>query len=137
MAVVALVDGVFTLNSVDLSDHVRSVTLDVAGAELDASTISDDWDVAVLGRKNFSLNIEFLDDFAASKTDVTLSAAFFAGTAVAFTLKPTSGTISSTNPEYQGNVLPNASPVGGSAGDLLVKSVTLKGTGTLTRDVTP
>lgn len=137
MAVVAFVDGVLTLNSVDLSDHVESATLEIEGTELDASSIADDWDVTVLGRKRFTLNITFFDDFASSKVDATVWAAFNAGTAIGFTLKPTSGTISSTNPEYQGNVIPSKSPVGGSGGDLLKKSVAFKGTGAITRDTTP
>lgn len=137
MAVVALVDGVFTLNSVDLTDHVKSVTLDIGGAELDTSSITSDWDEAKLGRKNFSLQVELMDDFASSSVDATVWGAFNTGTAIPFTLKATSGAIAATNPEYQGNVIPSASPVGGGAGDLLMKSVTFKGTGAITRDTTP
>ena len=137
MAVVALTDGVFTFNSVDLTDHVKSVTLEMTGNELDASSITDDWDVTKIGRKTGSLAIEFMDDFAGSSVDATIWGAFNTGTNVAFTLKPTSGAISSTNPEYQGTVVPSASPVGGAAGELLAKSVTYKLAGSVTRDVTP
>lgn len=137
MAVVALVDGVFTFNAVDLTDHVRSVTLEMTANELDASSITDEWDVTKIGRKTGSLQIEFLDDFASSSVDATIWGAFNTGTNVAFTLKPTSGAISATNPEYQGTVVPSSSPVGGSGGELLTKSVTYKLAGPVTRDVTP
>lgn len=133
MAIVAFVDGVFTLNSVDLTDHITSVTLDIGGAELDASTITDDWDVTKLGRKNFTLNVEALDDFAASSVDSTVWSAFNTGTAIAFTLKAASGATSATNPQYSGSVVPSKSPVGGGAGELLKKSFAFKGTGTITR----
>jgi hypothetical protein len=137
MAVVALVDGVFTFNAVDLTDHVRSVTLEMTANELDASSITDEWDVTKIGRKTGSLAVEFMDDFAASNVDATIWAAFNTGTNVAFALKATSGAISTTNPEYQGTVVPSASPVGGAAGELLMKSVTYKLAGPVTRDVTP
>lgn len=137
MAVVALTDGVFTFNGVDLTDHVRSVTLEASGNELDASSITDEWDVTKLGRKTGSLAVEFMDDFASSSVDATVWGAFNTGTNVAFTLKPTSGAISTTNPEYQGTVVPSASPVGGAAGELLAKQVTFKLAGAVTRDVTP
>jgi len=137
MAVVPFVDGVVTLAAVDLSDHLKSASLEIAANVRDASSIADDWDVNVGGRKKFKLNLEFMDDFASAKVDATLQTAFFAGTSVAFTFKPTSGAISATNPEYQGSVLPEALPVGGGAGELLMKSVSLTGTGAITRDVTP
>ena len=83
--------------AVDLSDHLKSASLEVAAAVKDASSIADDWDVNVGARKGFKLNLEFMDDFASAKVDATLQVAFFAGTAVAFTFKPTSGAISKTN----------------------------------------
>lgn len=137
MATVVLTDGVFTLNSVDLSDHITSVTLEIEGEEVDTSSITDDWDTAQMGRKRYTLSLEAMDDFASAKTDATVWAAFNAGTAIPFTLKATSGAVSATNPEWQGTVLPSKSPVGGAAGELLMKSLSFKGTGAIVRDVTP
>ena len=133
MAVVVLVDGVFTLNSVNLTDHVKSVTLEIEGTEIDTSSITSDWDEGVLGRKSFSLSVEAMDDFAASSTDATVWGAFNTGTAIPFTFKATSAATSATNPQWSGSVLPSKSPVGGGAGDLLTKSLSLKGTGAITR----
>ncbi len=56
---------------------------------------------------------------------------------MAFTLKLTSGAVSATNPEWQGFVIPSAAPIGGSQGELLMKSVTWKTSGPVIRDVTP
>lgn len=135
MAVIPFVDGAVTLNSVGLSDHLKTASLEIIGAELDASSIADAWDIAVLGRKSFVLNLEFFDDTAASKVDATLQAAFFAAgsPSIPFTFKATSAANSATNPQYTGNVLPNALPFGGGAGTLLMKSVKLKGTGAIIR----
>lgn len=137
MAVIVLTDGVFTLNSVDLTDHCTDIMLDIGGKELDISTITDDWEAIAMGRKFFTVQYTLLDDFAASKTDATMWGAFNTGTAVPFTFKATSGAIAATNPEWQGNILPSKSPVGGTGGEMLKKSVTWKGTGAITRDVTP
>ncbi len=135
MSIAAFTDGVFTFNTVDLSDHVAAVTIDPAAAELDASPINSTWDRTQAGRKNYTLTVEFFDDFAAAKVHATLKAAF--GTNVAFTLKPTSAAISATNPEFQGTVCCSKLPTGGAAGDLLKKSVTFKGDGALVEDITP
>ena len=135
MAVVVLVDGVFTLNGVNLTDHVKSVSLEIEGAEIDTSSITSDLDEGVLGRKSFSLSVEAMDDFAAGSTDATVWGAFNTGTAIPFTFKATSAATSATNPQWSGNVLPSKSPVGGGAGDLLTKSLSLKGTGAITRAV--
>lgn len=133
MAVIPFVDGYVLINAVDLSDHITSANIDIGGAELDASAITDDWDVTILGRKNWTFNVELMDDFAASKTDATIWAAFNAGTAITVIFQPVTGTVTATNPRYTGSVIPSKSPVGGGAGALMGKSVAFKGTGALTR----
>ena len=133
MAVVALVDGVFTLNAVDLSDHVKSVTLELTAQELDATSITDDYDVTVIGRRSGVLNVEFMDDFASGKVDPTVAAAFAAGALVPFSLKATSAATSATNPAYSGSVIPSSNQVGGAQGELLMKSLAWKTSGTVSR----
>ena len=133
MATVVMTDGVFVFAGTDLTDHVTDVMLDIQGAELDGSTITDTWDTAVLGRKSATLTFTCLDDFASSNVDATLWGAFNTGTAVTFSLKSTSAATGSTNPAYTGSVLPSKSPVGGAAGELLKKALSLKVTGAVTR----
>lgn len=137
MGLILNVDGVFTVNSVDLTDHTTEVMVEINASEKDLSTITDPWDVIGLGRKGFAVSFTMLDDFAASSVDITLWTAFDGGIAVPFTARKGSGAISSTNPELQGNILPGKTTFGGPGGEYLKKALNWKGTGTLTRDITP
>lgn len=137
MAVVALTTQTAVFNSVDLSDHTKSCQITAEADQLDSTAMGDSWREYVGGLKAGSVSWELLDDFAAGSTDATIWSAFNTGTAVAFATKPTSGAISSTNPEYQFNVLPNQWGMGGSVGELAMKNPTFPITGAITRDTTP
>jgi hypothetical protein len=133
MAVLAFTDGFFSLNGVDLSARVKSVTLNLQAAELDATSITDDYDVTVIGRRSGELAIEFMDDFAASQVDVTVATAFNGTLNVPFSIRPLSSAVSATNPEYKGSVVPSTNSFGGAQGELLMKSLTFKTSGTVMR----
>lgn len=136
MASFAFIDATLTVNAVDLSDYVRSVTLNVEADELDDTAMGDTYRSRIGGLKDWSVSVEFNSDFAASLVDATLFPLL--GTVVAITTKPTSGAISATNPEYQGNVLiSQVNPMGNGVGDLATVSVQWPGSGALVRDVTP
>lgn len=137
MAVLALTTQTFVFNSVDLSDHSKGCTISVEADQLDSTAMGDSWREYIGGLKGGTLSVELTDDFAASNVDATIWGAFNTGTAVAVTTKPTSGAIATTNPEYQFNVIPNQWSVGGSVGELAMKSLTFQITGAITRDVTP
>lgn len=133
MAKFALTDASVVINSVDLSDHISSCSLSVNQRELNTEAMGDTWESVIAGLKSWSLNIDFQQDFAASEVDATIWPII--GTVVAVVVKPTSGSVSSTNPSFSGNVLIGGdySPVGGSHGDLATTSVGWKGSGALTR----
>jgi hypothetical protein len=133
MATFAFLNAKVVFNSVDLSDHVRACTLNLQGAALDSATMGDSWNENTMGLKSGTVQLEFLDDFAASQVDATLWGAFNTGTAVAVTVKPVNAATSATNPEYQFNVLPNAHMAGGKLGEMAAVSVTLPITGAVTR----
>ncbi len=137
MAVLALTTTTFVFNSVDLSDHVKSVQIAAEADQLDATAMGDSWPEYIGGLKSGTVSVELLDDFAASNVDATTWSAFNTGTAVAVTSKPTSGAIATTNPEYQFNVIPQAWQFGGEVGSLAMKSLQFQITGAITRDVTP
>lgn len=137
MAVLALLNAYVTFNAVDLSDHCRSVTISAEADQLDSTTFGDTWREYTGVLKQGTVAMEFLDDFASGSVDATLFSAFNTGTAVAVAVKAVNGAISTTNPEYQFNVLPHQWGVGGSLGEMAPKSVTLNITGAITRDTTP
>jgi len=132
MASFAFTDGVLVVNSVDLSEFVTSMTLNVEVEELEDTAMGDTWRNRLAGLKDYSLDVEFNSDFAASAVDATLWSIF--GTVTEFSIKATSASTSATNPVYSGYLLiSQLTPIGGSVGDLAKVSVTWPGSGALTR----
>jgi hypothetical protein len=133
MASFALIDFAMTINSVNLSDHNTKATLNVKVDDLENTAFgTSGWKTRLGGLKEFSLSLEFNQDFAASNVDATLWAAL--GTVVAFTGKATSGANSATNPQYSGSVLISEyTPFDNSVGELAKVSVTFPGSGALAR----
>ena len=132
MAKFVLTDASVTLNSVDLSDHVSSVTLEITADEIVTTAMGDTFQARTGGLKDGTLSIEFQQDFAASEVDATLWPLL--GSTTTFEVKPTSGAVSSTNPKYSGSVLVNShSPVANGVGELATMSVSFPTSGTITR----
>lgn len=137
MATLVWLDAQVTINAVDLSDHVRQVTLDYSAEMQDETAMSQDTRINKPGLKTWTLTVQFNQDFAAGEVDATLWSLVGAA-AVAITVRPTTGAIAATNPEYQGNaVLESYGAVDGSVGDLAVVEATFQSASTLIRDVTP
>ena len=114
---------VVTLNSVDLSDHVTSVTINRSFEELPVTAMGDSAMRYVKGLEASTVTIDFLNDTATGEVLQTLQAAW--GTTVALTIKQTSDAISATNPEYQTTVLVNnTTDVNGAVGDISTQSIT-------------
>jgi hypothetical protein len=122
------------VNSVDLSDHVQSVTLNRSFEELDVTAMGDGGRKAVKGLEASSVTIDFLNDTATSNVLATLQAAW--GQNVTVNLVQTKGattTISATNPLYTMTCLVNSTTdINGAVGDLGTQSVTWNVSGTVT-----
>ena len=103
MAIFVLTDAKVTVNTVNLSDHDVSVTLDLKADTQDLTAFGATWKTNKPGLKSGSGTLEYNQDFATSSVDATLWAAL--GASVAFTAKGTSGANSTTNPEYQFNAV--------------------------------
>lgn len=131
----ALTSQVVTVNSVDYSDHLKAATLTVDAAQLDTTDFaSGGWVEMIGGLKSGTLALTFNDDVADNDVDEELWALL--GTVVTYTIKATSGSVSASNPEYQGNVLITTTTFGGAVGELGAKSLTWPTSGAITRDVT-
>lgn len=130
-------DASLVINSVDLSDHVKSVTLNYEAESLDDTAMGDDTKSSKGGLKNWGMSVEFHQDYAASSVDATIFP--IVGSTVAVVLKPTSAAVSATNPSYSGNgMITTYQPVGGSVGELSAAPIEIvpskgSGTSTLTR----
>lgn len=136
MAVFAFTNAKVVINSVDLSDHVAKVTLNVEADELEttamASGSTPGYRSRIGGLFDWSVDVEFRQDHASGKVDATLWPLL--GTTTTFSVNPFNAANSTTNPQYSGSVLVSKySPMDGSVGDLAGTSVTWPGAGTLSR----
>lgn len=132
MATFATTDYVVTVGGVDLSDHVRQASTDITVEELDDTAMGDDSRSKIGGLRDASVTLEFNQDFAASEVDATLWPLL--GTVTNVVVRPVSGAVSSTNPQYTFPVLVTQhAPFANSVGDLATMSVTWPGSGTVLR----
>ena len=114
---------VVTLNSVALSDHVTSATINRSFDELEVTAMGDTAHKFVKGLEASTITLDFLNDTAASNVNATLQAAW--GTTVALTLKQTSAVTSATNPLFSTTVLVNnTQDINGAVGDISSQSLT-------------
>ena len=114
---------VATLNSVVLSDHVTSATINRAFDELEVTAMGDTAHKFVKGLEASTITLDFLSDTAAANVNATLQAAW--GTTVPLTLKQTSAATSATNPLYSTTILVNnTTDINGAVGDIATQSIT-------------
>jgi hypothetical protein len=114
---------VVTLNSVALSDHVTSATINRIFEELEVTAMGDSSRKYTKGLETSTVALDFLSDTAAANVNATLQAAW--GTTVALTLKQTSAAVSATNPLYSTTVLVNnTTDINGAVGDIASQSIT-------------
>jgi hypothetical protein len=119
------------VNSVDLSDHVQSITLNRSFEELTVTAMGDSGQKYVKGLEASSVTIDFMNDTAAANVLATLQAAW--GTNVTVVLLQEKGTaVSATNPLYTMTCLVNnTTDINGAVGDLGMQSVTWNVSGTV------
>ena len=132
MATFVLTDASVTINSVDLSDHVRSVSFNYEGEAVDDTNMADTTRIMAGGLLNYGCNIEFSQDFAASKVDATLWS--LVGSTTTVVLLPTSASASSTNPSFTATMLlTDYTVITGSVGDLATATATFVPAGAVAR----
>jgi hypothetical protein len=127
------------LNSVDLTDHVTSATINRVFEELEISAMGDTARKYTKGLETSTITLDFLNDNAATgagSVRAALQAAW--GTTVPITLKQTNAVVSTTNPEYQSTILVNnTTDINGAVGDISSQSITFTCNSPIIVDVTP
>ena len=120
-----------TVNSVDLTDHITSVSgFNETCADLQTTAMGETNISRIGGLKDASVSLTFLNDFAASETYATLASLL--GTAIDVTITPATGTVTATNPKKTASCLVTELPfIDGSVGDLAEVSVTWPVTGSI------
>ena len=121
---------VLTVDGVDLSDHVTSITINRTFDELEVTAMGDSGHKFVKGLEASSITVDFLNDTATGEVLQTLQENW--GTSVTVTAKQTSAVTSATNPLYTMTCLiNNTTDINGSVADLSTQSVTWTVNGTI------
>jgi hypothetical protein len=136
MAVYLANTGILTVNAVDLSTLVTSVTINRAFDELEVTSLGDQGHRFVKGLEASSISIDFINDAATSKTLQTLQTNW--GSNVVVTFKQKDATVAADNPLYTMTCLiNNTTPVNGAVADLSTQSVTWNVSGTIAVTTAP
>ena len=119
------------VNSVDLSDHATSVTINRTFDELEVTAMGDSGHKAVKGLEASNITIDFLNDTASASVLQTLQAAWGTNVTVVI-LQDKATAVSATNPLYTMTCLiNNTTDVNGAVADIAMQSVTWNVSGTI------
>ena len=136
MARIVLTDASVTINSVNLSDHIASITInestDVVETTAFSSTAAK---TRVAGLKDNSVTLEFHQDFASSSVEQTINgSSSLVGTVTTIVVKPTSSAVGAPNPADTFSALVSEwTSLNGAVGELSTASVTWPITGAITK----
>jgi hypothetical protein len=132
MAKFAATDYFVSINGTDFSTNLNSVELAIEADDLETTAFGQGFRTRIGGLKQASLTLNFMQDFAAGSVDAILSPLL--ATLATVVIKPTSGTVTATNPSYTMTALVTQySPFASSVGDIASLSVTFPVSGTVTR----
>ena len=133
MARLVLTNAYITVNGVNLSDHIASVTLttnrDVVETTAFSSTAAR---TRIGGLADNSVTLEFHQDYATSSVEATIYPLL--GSTTAVVVKPNGSTTAADNPSYTFSALVSEwTPLNGAVGELATASVTWNIDGAITK----
>ena len=131
MAKQVLKDAYIVVDGTNLSDHVSSVTLEDTADEVEFTGFGGEYREYGQGLKTASITLEVFQDFAAGQVDSVMEPLYRNGGTFTVEVRPTSGSVNSTNPKYTmvGRLF-SYSPLQGAVGDANTTSVTINNGGT-------
>lgn len=136
MAKVVLKNAYVTVNSVLLTTRAKSVTINYAAEALEANAMGDATKIKLAGLLDWSIDIEFYQDFVASGAGSVDATLFSLVGAAAFTIgvRADAGARATTNPEYSGSaILTSYNPITGTVGQMLMAPTKFEAAGDLSR----
>ena len=124
----------FKIGTVDLSDHVKQITINQKFDELEVTAMGDTGHRFVKGLESASITVSFLNDDATASVVATLEQNY--GTSASFkavqVANAGSATVSATNKLYSGLILiNNLTPINGAVGDISTQDITFTVNGAL------
>jgi hypothetical protein len=135
MARIVLTDAKVTINGVNLSDHIASITLNESADVVETTAFSNTAKTRVAGLRDNSVTLEFHQDFASSSVEATINGtSSLVGTVTSIVVQPTSSAVGATNPTYSFSALvAEWTPLNGAVGELSTASVTWPISGAITK----
>jgi hypothetical protein len=133
MARIVLTNAYVTVNSVDVSDHVASVTLNSSIDVVETTAFGTTGArTRIGGLADNSITLEFHQDYASGSIEATVYPLL--GTTTTVVVKPNGSTTSATNPSYTATALVSEwTPLNGAVGELATASVTWPVSGAITK----
>lgn len=132
MAKFVATDYNITINGASFSSSLAAATLDITVEEQDTTAFGNTARTRVGGLQDASLSLDFHQDFGATAVDATLFPLL--GSYATVVIKPTSGTVTATNPTYTALCLVTQyQPFASSVGDLATLSVSWPVSGPVVR----
>ena len=120
-----------TINSVDLQDQCTSATVNYVLEQLETTAFGDTarkfGGSAVTSLQNNSVEVTLYQSYVASETEATIYS--LVGIQTTLVIKPTSASVSATNPSYTltGAYLESHTPINASLGELSTLTLTFTG----------
>lgn len=134
MATVVYRNSYVWVNGVDLSDHMREVSLTFGAESLDDTAMGDTTRSHKGGLFDWSLSLVAHQDFSSGELDATLWP--LVGTTTCFEIRPNNSCTTAINPSFSGiATLMTYTPMTGAVGSLLDVPAELQSAGALTRSV--
>jgi hypothetical protein len=131
--------AVVTVNAVDLSTYVSSVTIGQSFDTLEVTAMGDAGHKQIAGLENSTISIDFMADFASSKVNQTINGATagngLVGSTTVVTVKPAAGTIGAGNPLYTMTCLVTEWPQVYNVSELATISVTWPVNGSIVKTI--
>lgn len=133
MARIVLTNAFISVNGVDLSDLVASVTLNSSIDVVETTAFGTTGARSRIGGlADNSISLEFHQDYASGEVEATIYPLL--GSTTAVIVKPNGSTTSATNPSYTATALISEwTPLNGAVGELATASVTWPVSGAITK----
>ena len=136
MSKIVLTDAKVTINSVILSDHIASITLETKDDIIETTGFGATGaaKTRVAGLADNQVTFDFHQDFASANVEATIYPLL--GSTTTIVIQPTSSAVGATNPTYTFSALvADWTPLKGGVGQLATASVTWPITGAITKAV--
>jgi hypothetical protein len=118
MSKLVLTNAQVFVNSVDISNHVQSVNIEVQRSEVDVTSMGDTNNEIVLGLGDVTVTVTVFNDFTAANIESQMFPLNQTNTPFPIEVRPVNGARSTSNPAYTMTaLLPNYSPINGGVGD--------------------